>query len=336
VIVSHGETAAARAKRPVEDRDELLCRCFGITRERLVQLAVRSGTTDFDVLKKYYDIGSRCSSCEIEGRDVLLDVAEGRGGEVETAVDIPLAVRARYAVRRLRREYRRLFRGPRRYGLWVRRDQEIETTLVLSNLTFPDDARNANGDVTRFDLLLYDHSGREVGSRRGLTIDANRSAVYRLSEIANTLPASFVGTLFVDFHRLHELGALRPYCRFEYGPRPGVHYHDKYSLNPWPGFILSTHTNVSGQTWHAALSNPHPTRYRSRAVLRLSDRTLTRDLELAPFGATWFSAPEFFGTAATEADNDGKGLFYLESSHRLMAWFFWRKESDGVWIAQHN
>lgn len=336
MTATRGEPADLKGTRSAEDRDELLCRCFGITRERLVQLAVRSGTTDFDVLKKYYDIGSRCSSCEIEGRDVLLDVAEGRGSEVETAVDIPLRVRARYAVRRFRREYARLFKGPRRYGLWVRRDAEIETTLVLSNLTFPDDSRNVNGDVTRFDLVLYDHAGREVGRRPGLTIGADRSAVIRLSDIAADLPESFVGTLFVDFHRLHELGALRPYCRFEYGRRAGVHYHDKYSLNPWPGFILSTHANVPGQTWFAALSNPHPKPYRSRAVLRLSDRTLTRDLELAPFGAAWFNAREFFGADADGAPDDGKGLFYLESSHRLMAWFFWRKESDGVWIAQHN
>src|SRR5439155_25905132 len=127
----------------------------------------------------------------------------------------------------------------RRQGLWIYHGRDLTTDLVISNLTFPDDRANANGAAIRFDLAIHDNTGA-VGATRGqLTVKADETRVFPMRDLVGDRATPFVGTLFVDYHGVRELGALRPYCRL-HSRHGGVHYHDKYSLAPWPGFILST------------------------------------------------------------------------------------------------
>jgi hypothetical protein len=260
-------------------------------------------------------------------------VRDGLGVTAGRAKGTPLGLRFLRAAQRARRKLSGLRPSVRRQGLWIYDAPDLTTDLVISNLTFPDDRANVNGPVTRFDLAVHDHAGKVVATRRRLVVRADETRVVAMRDLLNGTKSPFVGTLFVDYHGVRELGALRPYCRLQ-SRHGGVHYHDKYSLSPWPGFILSTHVNMPDQEWHAALSNPSDKPYKSEAVLQLASRLEKRTLELPPFGATWFSIRELFDVKLT--DDDGAGLFYLESSHRLMAWFFWHKAHGDTWVAQHN
>lgn len=170
----------------------------------------------FGQLKDLYKFGDRCTSCEIEVRDMLDDFQKGRlqrrNGRLPLRVWIRLFRQRRQAFREAKERQKTALR---RAGLFVISDDRIESVLVLSNVGFPEDKRNANGRRVAFKALLYDAGGQRVAeSDQSLRNGASRD--YSLEQLfPNVLiPKPFVGCLYLDFFRLWELGVAAPLLSF--------------------------------------------------------------------------------------------------------------------------
>jgi bacterioferritin-associated ferredoxin len=332
-----------RVDRLLGNHTRFICQCFKVTEPALLEIVQRTGCYDYDQLRDAYRVGSRCTSCEVEIRDLLHEAQHARVGDSD-AIGIPLGPRVRAQMRRVttatRFWARRLLRRRRRFGIFAVRGPGYESELVLSNLTFPDDARNANGARVRFDVLLRGGDGRLLGQRRGLSLPADRSRAYKVSEIAAGAPEHFHGTLFVDFRALRETGSLRPYCRFRYQPsasgyQGSCHYHDQFVARPHYQHVVVTHPLHAGETCWIALSNPLGRPYVSNGHLRVGERTLTTRIDIPAWGALWKPVPELFPEASGRQAHESS-FFWLDSDAAVMAWFFWHNEQHDLWSAQHK
>ncbi len=318
-----------------------ICQCFKITDERLAEIAADAGSVDFDHLRTYYEIGSRCTACEIDVRDFLHELAQDRVPRTGTS-GVPLRVRARTHARALKAEARirtrQLLNWPRRFAVFMVRGHGFESELVLSNLCFPDDARNANGRAVKFDTQLRDAQGREVGPVKRWSLESDHSRAYALDDLAPEVPGEFVGTVFLRFYGLRETGSLRPYCRLRHhrtsaGYQGSTHYHDQFLTRPHYQHVIVTHPIVEGQRCFLALSNPLDETYRSPLHLRSGEEEWTVDVEIPGHGAMWAPVDALFPDAPAQATD---AFLWLGSADTVMAWFFWHHTQADVWVAQHK
>ena len=211
--------------------ETIVCACRKTTYGQLLEMFESVPQASFGQLKDLYKFGDRCTSCEIEVRDMLDDFQKGRlqrrNGRLPLRVWVRLFRQRRQAFREAKERQKTALR---RAGLFVISDDRIESVLVLSNVGFPEDKRNANGRRVAFKALLYDAGGQRVAeSDQSLRNGASRD--YSLEQLFPNvqIPKPFVGCLYLDFYRLWELGSLRPYCLFR--DKKGCslwHYHDKY------------------------------------------------------------------------------------------------------------
>ena len=323
-----------------------ICQCFKVSEDDLLAKARSSGCYDFDELRRYYDIGSRCTSCEVEIRDLLHEVQHERapGGSPS---GIPLIRRLQAAMRPVpsyaRFLARKVLRIPRRFEVFAVKGQGFASELVLSNLTFPDDESNVNGDEVHFDIVLRDHAGVVVGSRKGERIRADESLVFPLDLLLRPIGETFFGTVAVWFYGLRETGSLRPYCRLRYKIGSSMemgscHYHDQFTQRRHYQHVIVTHPVLTEETCWVALSNPVMETYRSKAHLEGKGNRLITDVMIPPGGAIWSSIPDLFGVEAVAEflESSLNSFFWLESDAPLMAWFFWHNPRTNAWSAQHK
>lgn len=332
--------------RVVAVNSAYICQCFKVTEEDLLAKARSSGCYDFDELRRYYHIGSRCTSCEVEIRDLLHEVQHERtpGG---SGSGIPLIRRVQAALRPLPRYTRFLVRKalriPRRFEVFAVKGPGFASELVLSNLTFPDDASNANGDKVRFDIMLRDHNGKVIGGRKREQIRADQSLVFPIDLLSQKIGEKFFGTVAVRFYGLRETGSLRPYCRLRYkmaysAEMGSCHYHDQFTQRRHYQHVVVTHPLLKEEICWIALSNPVAASYNSRAHLEGKSSRLTTEVVIPPNGAIWSSISELFGAQAVAdfLNSNPNSYFWLESDAPLMAWFFWHNLRTNAWSAQHK
>jgi bacterioferritin-associated ferredoxin len=321
---------------------ENVCNCFGITEEQLEAIFEETKGADFESLKKYYKVGSRCSACEIEVKDMLGEYRDRcrRVGGTLGSGRVPLARRFRSLTDFLRTEFRYWSRD-RRFGMFVVRNEVVESSLVLSNLVFPEDRRNVNGEKSDYCVSLYDPAGKLIARRTDLSIASGHSVEHRLSELFPDFKDPFSGVLYVDFLHLREKGSLRPYCCFLHNKVNGKfigrwHYHDQYIRKGKGGYWHNTHPFQPGKTCWMALANPIDTPYVSKVILRWKGRLIERQLTLPPNGSIWASLPEYFGVHPAEGEDDPAAMMWLDNPAALMVWFFWHKHDGHIWTAQHH
>jgi bacterioferritin-associated ferredoxin len=323
---------------------QYICQCFRVTEAELLKRAREINSYDFDELRRYYDVGSRCTSCEVEIRDVLHEFSNERVTDAPSK-RVPLIPRIKARIRPWRGTARFLARKalmvPRRFEVFAVKDERIESELVLSNLAFPDDVRNANGPRVRFDIILRNDAGKSVAHRTNLRLGSNESRVYSLAEIWPGISDRFVGTVAVNFYGLRETGSLRPYCRLRYHMAESTalgscHYHDQFTRRPHYQHVIVTHPMLRGETCWLGLSNPVDSTYRSRAFLQAGDKRLEATVEIPPLGALWGTVPDLFGRDRVSSLTGSNSVFWLESESPLMAWFFWHNPQFNAWSVQHK
>jgi bacterioferritin-associated ferredoxin len=321
-----------------------ICQCFKIKPDDLTKIATENNCYDFYSLRSYFDVGSRCTACEVEVLDHLVEL-QRELKENATATRIPWMRKARADVKQVKTEsrflLRRLLRVPRNFGLFVVRGTGYETELVLSNLTFPEDDKNANGKQVRFDTEVYDSSGQLLAAQKNLTVLADHSRTFNLKMLAPEAPPYFHGMLLLRFYGLRETGSLRPYCRFKYNFQDGIyqggcHYHDQFLKRRHYQHILVTHPLKESLTCWVAFSNPTQEPYTSNAYLQAGKESLKTEFQLPPYGSLWASIPQLFGSKVTDFQDLKNAFFWLDSDAPLMAWFFWQKEEQNVWSVQHK
>jgi bacterioferritin-associated ferredoxin len=331
--------------RLVSAESGYICQCVKMTESELLARARKSDCFDFDQLRAVYGVGSRCTSCEVEIRDVLHEAEHQRVAPTGRALRVPMLRRVRAAIRplpaRARFWARRALRVPRRYEIFVVRRKDFESELVLSNLKFPDDERNPNGDRVRFDLRLRDQGGSFLGEPRHLALGVNESRVITLAELYPHIEQEFTGTLAIHFYGLRETGSLRPYCRLRYemagdAKAGSCHYHDQFTTRKQYQHVIVTHPLVTDETCWVAFSNPVDAPYDSLAYLQLGEKRLSARVTIAPRGAFWKSIPTLFGLDEQLLREAPKGVFWLESDGPLMAWFFWHDTRNDAWSVQHK
>lgn len=291
----------------------------------------------FGQLKELYRFGDRCTSCEIEVRDMLHDFQTGRLQKSRGRLPLRLWLRLYRQRRQAFREAKeRQKTALRRAGLFVISDDRIESVLVLSNVGFPEDHKNANGRRVEFKALLYDAGGQLVAeSDQSLRNGASRD--YTLEQLfpKSQIPKPFAGCLYLDFYRLWELGSLRPYCLFR--DRKGStlwHYHDKYRGNQNVGYYHASPIFLTGRRCWIMACNLMEKPYRSPACLTVNGQTLRTEVEIPGMGTLWAPVESFF--QAQPPVEDPASVFWFENRDPIMVWFAWEKLEEGIWTVQHH
>ena len=319
-----------------------VCNCFQVTYDDVQKMLRETNGASMESLKKYYQVGTRCTSCEYEIKD-LITVYREEQQQADLAVGgrgVPLGRRIGAAYRRFKLHVLRRVTA-RRYGIFILRRNGMESSLVLSNMRFPEDHINANGAAISFRVVLFDRAGRNVARSRTLKLRNNQSREYWLSDLFPGLKGDLTGMLFIDYGVLTQVGSLRPYCCFNFRRANGEyrgrwHYHDKFRTGPYNGHYHCNHPLVAGQVCHLAASNPVGLPYRSRLFLRTTDgRGYETTIEIPPHGSCWLTVPELFPDI-TSRQGESNSLMWLENNQALMVWFFWHKQADDIWLVQHH
>lgn len=321
-----------------------VCNCFQITCEDMQKILEETKGANFETLKEYYQIGSRCTSCEYEVKD-LISVYREEQQEARLSVgeaDIPLGRKVGAWLRRMKLSIRPHL-AVRRFAIFVIRRADFESSLTLSNLPFPEDPGNVNGSAVSFQLTLYDVDGGVLAKSASLQLRSGHSQEYWLHELFPTVTGEITGMMFIDYAPFKQVGSLRPYCCFNFGKRENEfrgrwHYHDKYrGSRDYNGYYHCNHPLFQGQECWMAVSNCGDRAYSSKACLRFSDgRMVERPLELPAFGSLWIKVENFFGIEAATHRGDPNSLLWLEGNQGLMLWFFWHKTADDLWMVQHH
>lgn len=319
-----------------------VCNCFQVTYDDVQKMLRETNGASMETLKKYYQVGTRCTSCEYEIKDLITVYhEEQRQGElVLGGVGVPLGRRIGTAYRRIKLDVlRRLI--ARRYGIFVLRREDMESSLVLSNMQFPEDCTNANGPAISFRVVLFDRAGQNVARSRTLKLGNNESREFWLVDLFPGLKGNLTGMLFIDYGVLTQVGSLRPYCCLNFRRMNGEfqgrwHYHDKFRTEPYNGYYHCNHPLVIGQVCYLAASNPIDQPYRSRVFMRTTDgRERETTIEIPPYGSLWRSVTELFPEIPDD-HGESNALLWFENNQALMVWFFWHKQNDDIWLVQHH
>ena len=186
----------------------------------------------FEVLRETYQVGSRCTSCEYEIKDMVQVWQEehARGMVGMAGVRIPLGRRIGASWRGIKKAIRHHF-TVRRFALFMIRRKDISTSLALSNLAFPEDHSNVNGKQVEFIVTLFDVEGRKLARRTGLTLRDGCSVELSLEDLFPDVRGDITGMMIIDYRILRQVGSLRPYCVFHFAhgvpARPG-RWHQGY------------------------------------------------------------------------------------------------------------
>jgi hypothetical protein len=332
--VLHNVSSPTSGRRSPET---IVCACRKTTYGQLLGMFDSAPQASFGQLKELYRFGDRCTSCEIEVRDMLHDFQTGRlqtrHGRLPFRLWVRLFRRRRQAFREAKERQKT---SVRRAGLFVISDDRIESVLVLSNVGFPEDPRNPNGSRVDFKAMLYDAGGQLVAEsshalRNGASQDYSLEQLFPRSRI--TKP--FVGCLYLDFFRLWELGSLRPYCLFR--DRKGStlwHYHDKYRGNQNVGYYHASPIFLTGKRCWVMACNLMEKPYRSPVFLTVGGQTLRSELEIPGMGTIWAPVESFF--QAHPPAEDASSVFWFENRDPMMVWFAWEKPGEGIWTVQHH
>jgi bacterioferritin-associated ferredoxin len=315
----------------------VVCACRKTTYGQLLEMFESAPQASFGQLKELYRIGDRCTSCEIEVRDMLHDFQTGR---LKTRPGrLPLRLRLQLFRQRrqtLRESRKRQKTSLRRAGLFVLSDDRIESVLVLSNVGFPEDRRNPNGRRVDFKALLYNTEGKLV-AEESHSLQNGASRDYTLEQLfpGSSIARPFAGCLYLDFFRLWELGSLRPYCLFR--DKKGCslwHYHDKYRGNQNVGYYHASPIFLAGNRCWLMACNLLEKPYRSPAFLTLNGQTSRSEIEIPGMGTMWAPVESFFEIDSPAEDRSS--VFWLENRDPVMVWFAWEKVGEGIWTVQHH
>ena len=314
-----------------------MCACRKTTYGQLLEMFESAPQASFGQLKELYRFGDRCTSCEIEVRDMLHDFQSGRlqirHGRLPLRLRVRLLRQRRQAFREAKERQKTALR---RAGLFVISDDRVESVLALSNVGFPEDKRNPNGRRVEFKALLYDAGGQLVAeSNHSLGNGASRDYTLERLFPGVQIRKPFVGCLYLDFYRLWELGSLRPYCLFR--DRKGStlwHYHDKYRGNQNVGYYHASPIFLAGKRCWVMACNLMEKAYRSPAFLTVTGKTLQTELEIPGMGTIWAPVESFF--QADPPAEDTSSVFWFENRDPVMVWFAWEKPGEGIWTVQHH
>lgn len=320
-----------------------VCNCFQITYEKMQRIVDETNGASFEILRDNYQVGSRCTSCEYEIKDMVRVWKEEQvQGMVGIAgARIPLGRRLGASWRHMKTAIRHHF-TVRRFAIFMIRRNDISTSLVLSNLAFPEDRFNVNGKQVEFAVTLFDVDGRRIARRTGLVLGDGCSLELSLAELFPNVRGDITGMMLIDYRLLRQVGSLRPYCVFNFThgvpARPGRwHYHDKYAAHDYNGHYHCNHPFPAGQECWMAISNPLARTYSSDVHLRLADgTTISRTVDVPPLGSMWVELRSFFGIQRPTVWSDANALLWFEDKQRLMVWFAWKQLSDSRWIVQHH
>jgi hypothetical protein len=320
--------------------ERIVCPCRKLTYGKLLGMFATAPQASFGQLKELYSFSDRCTSCEIDIRDLLLEYQAGR--LIPQTGKVPLNLRLRQTLKTWRKkwaQYRNRRNSRRRTGLFVVRDQEKESKVALANVAFPEDVSNRNGGSLRYSAVLYRSDGTKLAAADG-QLKNGASHLYSLPELfpQATLPEVFHGSIFIDFLAIRELGSLRPYCLLttrQSNEKLGAwHYHDKYRTDSPPGYYHVSHVFLAGAKCWIAASNPLDKPVKSAVFLKCFGETKKAEIEIAPFGSLWAPIEELFGLQETR--EDGSSLFWIQERLPLMLWFSWQQKNSNVWIVQHH
>lgn len=201
-----------------------VCNCFQITCEDMQRILAETNGANFETLKKYYQVGSRCTSCEYEIKD-LITVYREEQQQAKLSVggaDIPLGRKVGAWFRGIKLSIRPHL-TVRRFAIFVIRRDGFESSLTLSNLAFAEDPSNINGSEVSFQVTLFGLDGRVLAKSGSLQLRSDQSREYWLHELFPSVTCDLTGMIFVDYKMLKQVGSLRPYCCFNFGKR-GAQY----------------------------------------------------------------------------------------------------------------
>jgi bacterioferritin-associated ferredoxin len=317
--------------------ETVVCACRKTTYGQLLQMFESAPQASFGQLKELYRFGDRCTSCEIEVRDMLHDF---KGGRLQRR-NGRLPWRLRLRLLRKRREAfleakERQKTSLRRAGLFVISDDRVESMLVLSNVGFPEDRRNPNGRRVEFKAQLHNAGGQLIAeSSHSLRNGASRDYTLERLFPERRIARPFVGCLYLEFRQLWELGSLRPYCLFR--DREGStlwHYHDKYRGNQNVGYYHASPIFLAGRRCWLMACNLMEQPYRSPAFLTVAGETARTEIEIPAMGTIWAPVESLFQTDAPAEDLSS--VFWFENRDPIMVWFAWEKPGEGIWTVQHH
>jgi len=320
-----------------------VCNCYQITYEQMQRIVDETNGASFETLRENYQVGSRCTSCEYEIKDMVRVWQEehARGMVGMAGVQIPLGRRIGASWRGIKTAIRHHF-TLRRFAIFMIRRNDISTSLALSNLAFPEDRSNVNGKQVEFMVTLFDVDGRKLARRTGLVLRDGCSVELSLEDLFPDVRGDVTGMMIIDYRLLRQVGSLRPYCVFNFSHgvparRGRWHYHDKYAAHDYNGHYHCNHPFQPKQECWMAISNPLASSYSSAVHLRLADgTTISRTVDVPPLGSMWVELRSFFGLQRPSEWSDPNALIWFENKKRLMVWFAWKQLSDGRWIVQHH
>lgn len=349
-------------KQTTNSQSSYVCVCARVTEEDFRKIINESDTATYGELKSLYGIGDRCTSCEFEIKD-LLDECLTEKIIAQRAAKLAAPPAAKKPAKRVSPFERLLQRlrgvtpekpksaaakkaepaGPvretYRTGMFFLRNAEMEATLAVSNLQFPEHTTNPNGEVT-FDVKLHGEDGRLLATSQKIRLANNASIEMTAGELFPEVKGDVVGAMYPEFENLVQTGSLRPYAvMINKTPRAGLarcHYHDKFALFTDPGFFQTNSPFEPGETCWMAISNCQTKRYESDYHLKYGDTILDGKLALEPMASRWVKLEELFPGLDQKAPELSPALFWLENPQHVMVYFFWRLEAGNVWMAQHH
>ena len=321
-----------------------------ITAVQFDEMLAKSEYPTFVGLRETCGVGSVCSACELEAKGTVSDYLTMHPEKVNVGCKKKrksgLRDDLRFAYRELRAKVRRRLGlsvsdgggiAPRRdyhTGVVFLRQGELETRLAISNLAFPENPVNANGESVIFRATLYGEDGSELGVSSDRPLRNNETVTLTPGELFPAVRGDFFGGLYVDFVQLRQTGSLRTYGILE-GPGARCHFHDKFGLRDDPGYYINAAPFQPGETCWMALANCQPRPYESDACLSVGGVVERVPLKIAPMAARWMKLADLFPDLTVPPEGL-PALFWLENPQHIMLYFFWQHDATGHWIAQHH
>lgn len=328
-----------------------LCHCLRITAERFERILDDEPAPNYPLLKEKYCIGTKCSSCEYEAKGVLNDyllLHPDKNGRKAVARPRGLRADLRFAWKQLRDRIsppapkkKKQEPASKAYhtGIFFMRRDGLESHLVVSNLRFPEHARNLNGQHATFRARLFGEDGGELGVSSPVTVADGQSLELSAQDLFPELKGDFTGGLYVDYDELAQTGSLRPYgvmvnTAGDFGAR--CHYHDKFGLQPDPGYFQNAAPLEPGQDCWMALSNCQPLPYDSAMWLKAGGKKYSAPLHVAPMASLWVKLEDFFPELDIPESQRSPALLWLDNPQHVMVYFFWYHRRDRTWMGQHH
>jgi bacterioferritin-associated ferredoxin len=327
-----------------------LCHCMRITQNRFEQILEEEPAPTYHCLNEKYGIGSVCSACEYEAKGVLTDyllLHPEKNGKTPRAQGIRTDLKE--AWRQLRERFapspppapKRRPPAPKAYhtGIFFMRRDGLESHLVVSNLRFPEHAKNINGQAATFRAKIFGEEGRELALSSPIAVPDGGSLELSPGDLFPDLAGEFTGGLYVEYDALAQTGSLRPYgvlVNTSNESRARCHYHDKYGFHPDPGYFQNSSPFEPGQTCWMALANCQAATYETEVHAKFGRRRFQAAMSVAPMASRWVKLESLFPDLDLPAAERANGLFWLENPQHVMVYFFWFNERSRTWLGQHH